>query len=168
MLWKRMTTIIGIVAAVLALPLSVAAGGWSTVELDAPPADVRPNQPFTIGFTVLQHGVRPVPKLAPTIMLTRSGSDERVVVMAREAGQPGHYVASITLPSAGTWHWEIAAFGTPVRMTPLIVAAPAPTAQPVPRFVTPWSALAAATMLLLGVGAALYAVRSWRRVGAIS
>jgi mono/diheme cytochrome c family protein len=38
----------------------------------------------------------------------------------RPALAQGHYTATITLPAAGTWHWQINAFG-PHAMPPLTV-----------------------------------------------
>ncbi|NJM06287.1 hypothetical protein HC891_08945 [Candidatus Gracilibacteria bacterium] len=113
--------------------VTVHAGGWSVITLDAggllDPTDakhdgVSADQPFIIGFTVLQHGITPLADLSPTITLRHEESGEEVVVIARPEGTKGHYIAEITLPRAGNWAWEIAAFGAPAAFNPIDVRAP--------------------------------------------
>jgi len=43
------------------------AGGWVVVTLEALPTGLRPDQEFTVGFWVRQHGVRPVDGLHPVV-----------------------------------------------------------------------------------------------------
>lgn len=168
-----------VVVAVLALPLSALAGGWSLVTLDSSPTNVQANTPFTVGFMVRQHGKTPMPDLAPTLVFIRNaqaaapstatlvraayaakGEQDTVTFNARPDGAVGHYVATVTLPSEGTWTWQIDAFGPVAQMSPLQVgAAPAPkgaaeqpgvpqsTAVPAPvAGVLPWIGLGAAAV----------------------
>lgn len=85
------------------------AGGWAVLTLDAWPNRVTANKPFTIGFTLRQHG--------QTLLGGQSGSvifkkDKRQTLFkVYEAGATGHYTATITLPQAGAWQWRIAIFG---------------------------------------------------------
>lgn len=162
-----------IAALLLALGLAgvAGAGGWSVVVLDRESALIgvdRPvdaGAPFTIGFTVLQHGKTPVDGLTPRITLS-SAAGEGVTVFAEGEGGPGHYVATITLPEAGTWTWQIDAFGPIATMAPITVAAPAPAPAPL----TPapalalWGALAGLAIALLAV--ALLALRGRRPAAA--
>jgi hypothetical protein len=120
--------------AALALMASAHAGGWSVVVLDSESAlavggAMQAGVPVEIGFTVLQHGDKPVAGLTPQITLTPENGGAPVAVSASAAGKPGHYVATIALPAPGSWRWEIEAFGPPSVMAPIrVAAAPAPVA----------------------------------------
>jgi hypothetical protein len=59
---------------------------------------------------VRQHGVTPMADLTPVINARLSAPGKPVTVTAKEEGQTGHYVATLTLPEAGEWEWEIQAF----------------------------------------------------------
>jgi hypothetical protein len=173
---------LGATLAALLLALGLAgvagAGGWSVVVLDSESALIgvdRPvdaGAPFTIGFTVLQHGKTPVDGITPKITLTSAagGSQDeakplRLTFFAEPEGGPGHYVAAITLPQAGVWAWEIDAFGPVATMAPITVAAPAPAlapADPTPALAL-WGAIAALALL----AAALLTLRSRRPAAAV-
>lgn len=77
---------------VLALLLSlvfavpVCAGGWAVITLDELPTGVVAGEPFTIGFTVLQHGRTPMTDLEPTVTAKLSFDEELVVYAAPEGG----------------------------------------------------------------------------------
>lgn len=142
--------------AALAVGGAAQAGGWSVVVLDEASALVgkdgglHAGAPFSIGFTVLQHGKHPVDGIAPRITLVPEGGGDGVVFTAAPEGGPGHYVATLTLPSAGRWTWQIDAFGPPAVMAPLEVAPPVaqPVApQPLP-VALPWGGLAAVVVLV--------------------
>lgn len=159
--------------AVLALALLTAlsfaaparAGGWSVVVLDGGPlsegTELTANQPLEIGFTVLQHGNKPVNGLTPQITLTPQGGGEAVTITAKAEGGSGHYVATINLPAPGVWEWQIDAFGPPASMAPISVIAPTPvpvaTASPALPAPLLWVALAVATL-----GTLLLVVRTRR------
>ena len=108
----------GALLAVLALLAAVAwprvalAGGVS-VTLDRQPADVEAGKPFTVGFMVrsAHDGREPITGLAPAVIATNPATDERVAETAKADGDPGHYAATLTLPSAGEWRWQIQPFG---------------------------------------------------------
>ncbi len=117
---RRLLT--GLAAAGLLVALTVgtaAAGGWATIQSD----EGNPPQPnagatFTFGFTVLQHGVTPAGWVeAPTFLGLNAATGERVEVKAVAQGADGHFVATVTLPSAGFWTWQIV-------LTDLIVETP--------------------------------------------
>ncbi|MCG8353661.1 MAG: hypothetical protein MI924_38345 [Chloroflexales bacterium] len=139
--------LVAIVLPFLTMPLPALAGGWAVVTLDSTPADVRAEAAFNVGFTVLQHGKTPMQGLEPVISfwqlesavrgaglamvsLAKPSPGDRVTLTAQEAGEAGHYVATITLPSAGVWQWEIAAFGEPALMSPLQVGTALAKAAP--------------------------------------
>jgi hypothetical protein len=142
-----------LLALVMAIP--VFAGGWAVVTLDELPSNVVAGEPFTIGFTVLQHGKTPMTDLEPTIT-AKLLFDEKLVVDAAPEGKPGHYAATITLAKAGEWKWSIQAFTMDQPMPVLTVAAPGAVSasQPVKtRSVTGiLSPLLILSTLALGIG----------------
>ena len=90
----------------------VIAGGWAGIALDAPPEPPVAGEVLRIGFTVLQHGHNPVneihgQKVTPHLSATNRETAETVRVEARQQGAVGHFVVDVTLPSAGTWEWQI-------------------------------------------------------------
>jgi cytochrome c2 len=107
----------------LILTLPALAGGWAVITLDELPQQVDPNEPFSIGFMVRQHGIRPMEDLDPTITLWNRETGERFVAHAKPDGETGHYSAVFSFPSTGTWEWSIQAFSMDQPMPPLIVSA---------------------------------------------
>jgi hypothetical protein len=95
-------------ALTLILATSALAGGWAQAVMDTPPDDPGgPNQPVTIGFTLLQHGVAPVDWGTATVVLTNSATGQSVSTDARPQGPVGHWVAEISVPAEGTWSYEV-------------------------------------------------------------
>lgn len=107
----------------LVFSIPVFAGGWAVITLDELPTGIVAGEPFTIGFTVLQHGRTPMIDLEPTVTAGLS-SDEKLVVYAEPEGKPGHYAATLTFPKEGEWKWSIQAFSMDQPMPVLTVAAP--------------------------------------------
>ncbi len=141
----------GLAAAVLLIALSagaVSAGGWATIKADSGNT-THPNagEPFTFGFTVLQHGVTPAGWVeTPTFLGINGSTGERVVVKAVAQGADGHFVATVTLPSGGYWTWQ-------VQLTDLVVeTAPQPMAV----------ALADGTLPAMDTGSMLIAIERVR------
>lgn len=110
-----------LLALVFALP--VFAGGWAVITLDELPTNVVAGEPLTIGFTVLQHGQTPMADLDP-VLTAHSGKD-KLTVIAKPDGTPGHYSAVLTFSVEGEWDWTIQAFTMEQKMPVLSVAAPA-------------------------------------------
>lgn len=128
------TRVLGLAALMILMALApglAQAGGWTVVVLDQTPEGVRAGQEFQVGFTVLQHGTKPIGGLKPRIDLTEAASGQRISATAKPQGDIGHYVASLTLPTDGTWTWTIETFGPPTTLSPIVVAAAAPAAEPV-------------------------------------
>lgn len=140
----------------LVLVLPVLAGGWAVITLDELPTGVVAGEPFTVGFTVLQHGKTPMAGLDPVI-IARSG-DEKVTVFVKEEGKPGHYAVDITLPNEGEWEWTIQAFSMEQKMPVLSVAAPAvasasaPVVKAQPEEASTVSPILIVRALALGIG----------------
>jgi hypothetical protein len=120
-------------AAALVLSASALAGGMAIANLDSTPTEPRVGEATTLGFTVLQHGVTPVTD-GVGIVARNDATGEKITGTVRHEGKPGHYIATLTFPSAGTWSWEITTEGLLMqsKFPPLTVlpaaAAPAPSA----------------------------------------
>jgi mono/diheme cytochrome c family protein len=93
------------VAALLAASATVSAGGWAVITVDALPERILTGEPFTLGYTVRQHGARLVDGLRGAI--EASARSRRVVASARSDGRSGHYVATLTIPEPGEWSLTI-------------------------------------------------------------
>lgn len=127
------------IALLMALVPAVLAGGWAVITLDDMPGEIRAGEPWTIGFTVLQHGKTPVHDLGegvpvePTFVATNAANGRRVEAVATPTEEPGHFMLEVTFPVEGEWEWTIypAPLATetmyePLNVLPaLTVAAPA-------------------------------------------
>jgi plastocyanin len=98
---------------VVAIALSVGfapsalAGNWATVRLDEPPGEVVAGTPWRVGFSVLQHDVRPTNDVTPRLKARHRETGEAVETVGRQEGDAGHFVAEVTFPRAGEWKWSI-------------------------------------------------------------
>lgn len=123
MISKSRISLVVALALALTLVVPVFAGGWAVITLDELPTGVVAGEPFTVGFTVLQHGITPMTDLDPTIIAT-SSKNEKFIALAQSEGKPGHYAATLTFPTEGDWNWTIQAFTMEQKMPVLNVAAP--------------------------------------------
>ena len=155
-----------LLALVLAIP--VFAGGWAVITLDELPSGVVAGEPFTIGFTVLQHGKTPMNDLDPILNVHLDKTDA-FIVHAKHDDKPGHYIATLTFPKAGEWEWSIQAFTMDQRMPRLSVAAPAVASASAPEAKTqPVEASSISPVMIvraaaLGIGLVGLAFALWRR-----
>lgn len=95
------------VVASLWLAAPAGAGGWAVTTLDPLPTSFEAGATYVIGYTIRQHGERPINDAQPRISI-RSGS---VQPWQHFDGQPtgaaGHYVSEVRFPAAGTWDWQV-------------------------------------------------------------
>jgi hypothetical protein len=86
------------------------------ITQDDMPGEIRAGEPWTVGFTVLQHGETPVHKLddgyggvmvEPTLVATNPDTGERVEMVATPTKEVGHFTLEVTFPSEGAWEWTI-------------------------------------------------------------
>jgi cytochrome c2 len=150
----------------------VAAGGWATVTVDELPGNIVAGQPFTIRFTVRQHGQTPLAGLTPTLTVEQAESGHSLKTAVHEMKQTGRYEVTMTLPEPGQWSWTIHTFGTDYAQPPLTAAAgPASTtAGPASETASAWlPAIGSASLLAAGlmVVATLHRPRRIWLVGAI-
>ncbi|MEZ4663840.1 MAG: c-type cytochrome [Caldilineaceae bacterium] len=99
------------VVVMILAPVRLMAGGWTAVTLDEMPLNVKAGEPFTLGFMVRQHGVKPVDlnlNDAPVLVTFRQAqSGQQIQFEARKEGAVGHFVVEATLPTAAVWELEI-------------------------------------------------------------
>jgi hypothetical protein len=109
----RKIAVLLVFALMLALVPAVLAGGWAVVTLDEPPGDIRAGEPWTMGFTVLQHGQTPVHDLGdgvpiePLLVAENPADGRRVEVMATPSKEVGHFTVEVNFPTEGEWTWTI-------------------------------------------------------------
>lgn len=92
----------------VSLAATALAGGWAHAVMDSPPDEpVAPNEPVTVGFTLLQHGKTPVDWGATQLVAINDDTGQEVSVSARQEGATGHWMAEVNLPTAGKWRYEV-------------------------------------------------------------
>jgi cytochrome c2 len=104
----------------LTLVVPAYAGGWAVITLDELPSGAVAGEPLTVGFTVRQHGITRMTGLTPRVTAILPG-EEKLIFSAEAKGEPGHYAATLTLPTAGEWQWAIEAFSMYQPMPALTV-----------------------------------------------
>ncbi|HYH92055.1 MAG TPA: hypothetical protein VD763_02760 [Candidatus Saccharimonadales bacterium] len=123
-MYRRLAAIAAAGVLVLLLAAPALAGGWAEIRADAatttePPVEGRPSG---IGFTVLQHGETPVSWVHPTIHLQNLSTGESMDVAATAEGAEGHFLATVTLPTAGFWSWSVTLAELETDVTPVTMA----------------------------------------------
>jgi hypothetical protein len=88
-------------------PAPAVAGGWATTLLDPLPERLEPQRAYTVGFWVLQHGVRPLPADVAqdrTIGIKLVGEQGQTHLFEGvPLAEDGHFATTIVIPEAGTW-----------------------------------------------------------------
>ena len=79
----------------------LSSGGWAVVTVENPPEHLVAGVPYTLAYSVRQHGRDLLPDLRGSVE-AKSGRST-VVVEARAAASKGRYTASLTIPTAGSW-----------------------------------------------------------------
>lgn len=161
----KMITVFSLICLLLALLLlsgqPVLAGGWATLTLEDLPLEIVAGRPFTVNFTVRQHGLDKMSGLSPRITAEHAETGTHLLVEAAETGQKGLYEASLTLPEPGEWHWTINAFNTSLTLPPLNVI-PASFEEASPAVSQAW--ILGLVALAVAAGLAIAWVRGRRRV----
>jgi len=115
--------------------VSAFAGGWATIQINETPDEIRAGEPFTVEFTVWQHGDKPVHRvqweggkvleITPRLELRNLETGETLDYVAEPMKQNGRYSVVMTLPAEGRWAWAM-------TLDPLIQEGELPdlTAQP--------------------------------------
>lgn len=136
-------------------------GGWAVITLESLPGELRAGEPFTIEFSVRQHGVTPMADLEPTIRVHDPETGQITTLNAEPGTEIGDYTVALTLPTEGLWNWSIEAFTMDQAMPPLDVLPTSAVERPgKPNLVlTP---IVLMSLSLLGLLAAIQAFRSRR------
>lgn len=112
-----------LLALLLAVTGVAQAGGWAVLTLTELPSNVTAGEAFTIQFAIRQHGQRLTSGLNPVITAVHPATGDTRQFQAHETAKSGFYEATLTLPQAGEWTWEIDGFGVH-PMPPLTVQTP--------------------------------------------
>lgn len=151
---------------------SAQAGGWATLTLSELPTEVVAERPFTIEFSVRQHGKTMLADLEAMVTAVHPASGTKVEVRAEDAAEKGFYTATLTLPQSGEWQWEIAAF-TAVHPMPPLVVNPLPVAAietNVSETAVPWQLVLGWTAIVGAILCLFFWTRQrnrWRLAGAV-
>ena len=94
------------IAATLLIGGPAAAGGWAEIRVAATDAPVA-GQVAEIRFTVWQHGRTPVSWPTASVELRNTATGELIRAAAAPRGGRGHYVATVTFPSSGTYELKV-------------------------------------------------------------
>lgn len=133
---RRIAAVLGATTMLLVLAVPVMAGGWAEIVADAqtstPPQE---DTPFTVGFKVLQHGQTPAGWETATVRFSDLASGERIDIVAKNDRADGHFAATVTLPHAGYWSWQVTlrdleSDHIPVRLTVLTASGQLPPFDP--------------------------------------
>jgi hypothetical protein len=104
---KKLLALVGALAAVVVLPLPVAAGGWAVTYLDPLPEHMQAGQSYAVGYWVLQHGSHPsVIPLTETGLKLTSTSGEEKYYRGMPLREISHFAVAIRVPRDGTWTVE--------------------------------------------------------------
>ncbi len=110
-------------------PQPISAGGWATFTLDRLPLSPRAGEAFDLVFVARAHGKTPFSfgKGEAKFVFRHAETGETVTAAAAPAAQSvGRHTATVVLPAAGAWTWELQPGGyPPVKLQPLTVL-PAP------------------------------------------
>lgn len=110
-----------LLSAVIVVPVSFAAlGGWAVVTIENPPERLTVGVPYTLEYSVRQHGKELLPGLDGRVE-ARAGSN--VVTADARPLSVGRYRAVLTVPSAGSWTVTVnSGFGKSVTVMKPIAA----------------------------------------------
>ena len=121
---RVLVVLCAVVAALAAAPLA-SSGGWATVGFEPLPDGMSAGGTWTPTITVKQHGMTPLPGLAPVVEIyNEAGAVTRFD--ATETSEVGVYEADVVFPTAGDWRLTIhSGFGdSQVTYGPFAVGAP--------------------------------------------
>ncbi|HEV8536400.1 MAG TPA: hypothetical protein VGR87_11910 [Candidatus Limnocylindria bacterium] len=123
---------VGTLLALAALAGTALAKEGAITKFDQLPAGgFHAGQTYTLGYTILMDGVEPY-KADTTEILVRNANGKALAYPGIADGKPGHYVAKVFFPIAGSWTMQVTqgSFFPPINMGTMTVLAPvAPTVE---------------------------------------
>jgi hypothetical protein len=95
-----------------------------------PPGGLHAGQAIPVGFTILMDGVEPY-KADVAEIVVRNGTGKVLSYPATAQGAPGHYVANVYFPAAGTYTWQVTqgTFFAPYDLGTIAVLGPVTTTE---------------------------------------
>lgn len=126
----------GVIATAALLTLGALAGTalakeGAVTKLDPlPPGGLHAGQNIPVGFTILMDGVEPYKADVAEIVI-KNGTGKVLSYPGKADGKPGHYVATVYFPAAGTYTWQATqgTFFAPYDLGTITVLAPVATQQ---------------------------------------
>ncbi len=169
---------VGTLLALAALAGTAFAKEGAVTKLDQlPPGGLHAGQTYMLGYTILMDGVEPY-KADTTEILVRNTTGKALSYPGTADGTPGHYVAKVYFPAAGTYTWQVTqgSFFAPFDLGTITVLAPAsssasdaqsaPASSPVNEPIASGIAFAAALIAIGGAVRLGQLVRTQRRTTA--
>jgi hypothetical protein len=169
---------VGTLLALAALAGTAFAKEGAVTKLDPlPPGGLHAGQTYMLGYTILMDGVEPY-KADTTEILIRNTTGKALSYPGTPDGKPGHYVAKVYFPAAGTYTWQVTQgshfapfdLGTITVLAPVASSAgdsqPAPASSPVNEPLAQGIAFVAVLIALGGAVRLGQLVRSQRRTTA--
>lgn len=153
---RAITTTLAAGALAVVTASTALAGGWAVTTVDAMPEEFDAGATHTIEYTVRAHGQTPTDAGASHLTFSQKGS-KTLRFDATYLGE-GRYRVEVTLPSEGSWQWEVSHAYGPQSLGSIEVAAPGAAASGFDMNDALRVILPLATLI-----AAAFTVREWSR-----
>jgi hypothetical protein len=83
------------------------AGGWALTVVNDAPEMFETGTEYKVTYTILQHGRSPATVEGTSLDFFHPRFKGPVSFPGEPTGNPGEYVATVTLPTTGSWSWEV-------------------------------------------------------------
>jgi hypothetical protein len=104
---KRLRVLVVTALMVFALGGTALAGGWALTVVNDAPEEFTAGTEHQITYTILQHGRSGAKVEGTSLDFFHPRFKGMVSFPGEPTGNPGEYVATVMLPTTGTWSWEV-------------------------------------------------------------
>jgi hypothetical protein len=104
---KRLRVLTVTAVMVFALGGTALAGGWALTVVNDAPQEFEAGTEHQITYTILQHGRSGANVESTSLDFFHPTYKKMLTFPGEPTGNPGEYVAAVTLPTAGSWSWEV-------------------------------------------------------------
>jgi hypothetical protein len=104
---KRLRVLTVTAVMVFALGGTALAGGWALTVVNDAPQEFEAGTEHQITYTILQHGRSGANVESTSLDFFHPRFKGLLSFPGEPTGNPGEYVAAVTLPTAGSWSWEV-------------------------------------------------------------
>jgi hypothetical protein len=104
---KRLRVLTVTAVMVFALGGTALAGGWALTVVNDAPQQFEAGAEHQITYTILQHGRSGASVEDTSLDFFHPRFKGLFSFPGEPTGNPGEYVAAVTLPTAGSWSWEV-------------------------------------------------------------